>query len=367
MTSDRAADGASDGEVRLDKRKAAITVGLSLVLAGGVYALIGSVAHWGGLLHGLKRADRAWLPVLVLGELIAYVGYVLAYRDVARVHGGPTLRYWTIVRVIGIGFGAFAIGSSAGGLAVDFWALRRAGVRAHQAIRRVLALNTLEWAWLAGFAAVCGAIALALRQGDAPLGMSIAWLVVVPTCVLAAAYVSAPGRGERLSALPDSSPPGGPGVGGRLAHAWSWTWEKGRAAFAESVGGLIIVRRILAHPLRYPAGFSGYPVYWLGDLLTLYAAVRAFGRGISPELLVLAYATGYVITAVPLPAGGAGGVDASLTLTLHAVGLPLAASLLSVAVYRVFSFWLPILPALALLPTIGAVQADLRRTAEASS
>ncbi|MGH3002053.1 MAG: lysylphosphatidylglycerol synthase transmembrane domain-containing protein [Gaiellaceae bacterium] len=359
------AEGPPGGNLTFDKRRALLTVGLSLVLAGGAYALIGRVAHWGDLLDGLRRANRAWFPVLLLGEIFAYAGYVLAYRDVARVHGGPQLRYWTIIRVVAIGFGAFAVGSSAGSLAVDFWALRRAGVRTHQAVRRVLALNTLEWAWLAGFAAISGAIALGLRQAHAPLAMCIAWLVVVPACVLAAVWVSAPARGERLATSPEVGR--GAGSRSRAARAAHWLLDKGRAAFAEAVGGLLIVRRILGNPLRYPAGFVGYPVYWTGDLLTLYAAARAFGYHVAPDLLILAYATGYVITAIPLPAGGAGGVDATLTFTLHLAGLPLAVSLLSVAVYRIFSFWLPIVPAIAFLPTVGAVQNDLRETAEAHS
>lgn len=47
-----------------------------------------------------------------------------------------------------MGFGAFFAGASVGGLAVDYWALRQAGATPHGSTRRVLALNTLEWAAL---------------------------------------------------------------------------------------------------------------------------------------------------------------------------------------------------------------------------
>lgn len=270
--------------------------------------------------------------------------------------------------MVAVGFGAFVVGSAAGGLAVDFWALRRAGVRAHQAIRRVLALNTLEWAWLGGFAAVSGAVALALRRGDAPLGMSLAWLLAVPACFVAAFLVSAPERGERLARRPEEEPPEEARSGaGLLVRGSRWLWAKARVGFADAVGGLLIVREILAHPLRYPLGFGGYAVYWSGDLLTLYAGVRAFGQDLPVDLLVLAYTSGYVITALPLPAGGAGGVDAALALSLHLVGLPLASALLAVAAYRVFSFWLPIVPALALLPTVRGLKGELESVAGATA
>lgn len=44
-------------------------------------------------------------------------------------------------------------------------------------------------------------------------------------------------------------------------------------------------------------------------MLTLYGALRAFGVHPNVITMVLAYATSYVISALPLPAGGAGGIE----------------------------------------------------------
>ena len=102
-----------------------------------------------------------------------------------------------------------------------------------------------------------------------------------------------------------------------------------------------------------------------GDLLTLYAALRAFGvDDVHLAALVLAFATGYVATALPLPGGGSGGIEAALAFSLHAVGVPLAPALLAALVYRFFTFWLPILPALVLFPSIGGLDAELGRLKE---
>ena len=91
---------------------------------------------------------------------------------------------------------------------------------------------------------------------------------------------------------------------------------------AQRVGVLVV------HAGRYPLALLGFPVFWAGDVLTLYAGLRAFGVHVGLAALVLAYTTAYVVTSLPLPAGGAGGVEAGLAFSLNAVGVPLAPALL---------------------------------------
>jgi len=221
----------------------------------------------------------------------------------------------------------------------------------------VLALNTYEWAVLALFAVLAAILVLAGRGEGAPLGMTIGWLVVLPLCAFAARWVSAPRRARRLAALPHGEPPLE-----RDVRSWPrWLAHKARAAFADAVGSVVLLRHILVHPLRYPGGLVGFPLYWAGDVLALYAALRAFDARIALAPLVLAYATAYVLTALPLPAGGAGGVEAGLAFTLHAVGVELAPAILAALVYRFFTLWLPIAPALLLLPQARALARELPR------
>jgi uncharacterized membrane protein YbhN (UPF0104 family) len=56
-------------------------------------------------------------------------------------------------------------------------------------------------------------------------------------------------------------------------------------------------------------------------------------------------------------------MEVVIALTLHAVGVPLAPALLAAFLYRLFAFWLPILPALLLLPTVPQLVEDLPDTA----
>jgi len=347
-----------NGEVdlpRLRPSRVLLALVLGFGLVAGVVGLIGQIADFSRLRDALSHVDAAWLVPAVAGKLGGYAGYILAYRDVAAMRDGPRLEVWTTTRIVGIGFGAFVAGSAPGGLAVDWWALHRAGCSGHESLRRVLGFNTLQWAALATFAALAGVAALAGLASEVPPAMALAWVAVVPVCVAGGLWASAPSRIDRLARVPPTRPlerwtPGA------LAR---WAWAGLRAALADAIGGLVYVRLALRHPVRHRAGVLGYPLYWAGDLLTLYACVRAFGAELGLVALVLAYATGYVATALPLPVGGAGGVDAAFTLALTAVGLPLAEALLVSVTYRGVSFWLPILPALALLPTAPRLARDL--------
>jgi uncharacterized membrane protein YbhN (UPF0104 family) len=85
-----------------------------------------------------------------------------------------------------------------------------------------------------------------------------------------------------------------------------------------------------------------------------------FDADVSTPALILAYATGYVLTRRSLPGGGAGVVEVLMTFALVWVGIPFAPALLGVLVYRLFNFWLPIVPALAVLPTVKHLYHDFR-------
>jgi uncharacterized protein (TIRG00374 family) len=296
--------------------------------------LIGELASFDKMLKALQRANKPWFVVCLGGELLAYAGYIAAYRDFARVDGGPKLPLWTVMRVVAVGFGAFVAGSSAGTLGVDYWALHKAGDPPHRAVRRVLALNTLEWAVLA-LAAMLAAIGVLVGGGTAPIEMTLAWLVILPTCVLLALWFTSPFRIDRFTNVPE-----------RERHrVVRWL----RLALADALGGVVMVRHVVAHPRRYPLALLGFPAYWAGDILCVWAALRAFDVHVALTPLVLAYTTAYVVTSLPLPAGGAGGVEAGLAFSLQSVGVALAPALLATLVYRFFTLWLPIgIAALAL-------------------
>jgi uncharacterized membrane protein YbhN (UPF0104 family) len=315
----------------------AFTVGvLAIALVLGVAIAIGKAASYGRLLHELRNAETPWLALCLAGEVVRYGGYLVVYRAVARAQGGPVLRFGTALRVVAAGFGILIVATGAGALAVDYWALRRAGASPHEALARVLGLNTLEWAVLGVAATAAAAALLAGVPPGAPAGATLPWVAVVPACVAAAIWVTSP---RRVGGLSDET------RGGRV-----------RRLLAAAVRGVALIRPLLSRP---SAALAGALAYWAGDIVCLWAGMRAFGVHLGPAAIVLAYATGYVVAALPLPAGGAGGVDAAMTYALTLVGVPLAPALLGTLAYRLFNFWLPVVPALAVLPSMRRLAREL--------
>ena len=150
---------------------------------------------------------------------------------------------------------------------------QKAGDEPHRAARRVLALNTLEWGVLATLACAAARRCCSPARWHAPVEMELAWLVIVPVCVAAAAWVSSPVRAERFTALPGSADPltRDPGT-------WVPRLRRGaRIAFADAIGGVVLVRHVLrqsarATRTRSPASPSSGPA----TSSTMYAALRAF-------------------------------------------------------------------------------------------
>jgi uncharacterized membrane protein YbhN (UPF0104 family) len=186
----------------------------------------------------------------------------------------------------------------------------------------------------------------------APVAMVVGWIVVVPLCAGAALWLSSISRVHRLVQREPRQTPPATGPLTRVAL-------KVRQAFVDAIAGVLLVRHLLSHPVRYRGAAIGYPIYWAGEMLTLYAAVRAFGTTVPVVALVLAYTTSFVISALPLPAGGAGGVEAAVAFALNGIGVALGPALLSVFLFRIVTFWLPVLPALLLLPGLRSLNASL--------
>jgi uncharacterized membrane protein YbhN (UPF0104 family) len=193
--------------------------------------------------------------------------------------------------------------------------------------------------------------------------MVLAWLILVPLCIVAAACVSSPRRSDRLTSLARERV-----RVTRDPHTWlPWIWHGGRAVVSASIGGVVIVRHLLTEWRTHLGGVLGFAVFWAGDIITLYAALRAFDVHPAVPALVLAYSTAYVVTMLPLPAGGSGGIEAGLAFSLNAVGIPLAQALVATLVYRFFTLWLPILPAALAATQVRALDRELPLISRAST
>jgi uncharacterized membrane protein YbhN (UPF0104 family) len=307
------------------------TVAISVSLA--------AYAGWARVDHVVySRHAWAWLLGCLLAEVVAYLGYVLTIRDIARVDGGPDMDVSVSAKTVVAGFGVFAATRGSGGFAVDYWALRKEGASRRDAFWRVLALGFLEFTTLSVVALVASAALFLRLDGHASASATLPSLLVIP-CIALAVWATSPKRARRLS-----------------------TRQPGQTRVRRTVGDWIAgarkARVLLSSPREHGLGVLGMTVYWAGDIACLWAALMLVGGPrMTASALVVAYSGGYVLSRRSLPAGGAGVVEAALTFALVGMGAPFAPALVAVLIYRLFNFWLPIVPALALMPTIR----DLRQ------
>ncbi len=315
------------------KHKLAGLIVVAAALALGASLGLAWTAGFPAIAKLLVFPHWPWLAAALAGETVAYLGYVVAYREVAQVEHGAELELPRAAALVATGFGVFVV---AGGFSLDAEALRRAGLGEGAARARVLALGALEYAVLAPAACIAALLVLLDRQG-VDFGLTLPWLIAVPLGFLALL----PGL-QLLSRL-------------RGPRGW-------RLRVAHALDAVGVVLGLLRRPVPHGLAFAGIALYWAGDIFCLWACLHAFFASSPPaSQLVLGYATGYALTRRTLPLGGAGVVEALLPFSLGWVGIALGPAVLAVVAYRVLNLWLPIVPALAGIPTLRRLSRQDRR------
>lgn len=265
----------------------------------------------------LRTPSWEWFPIALAGEVAAYVGYTLAYREVAGVHPAPRLPVRDALAVVAAGFGIFI---ARGGFAADYEVLRGHCESEADARKRVLGLGMLEYMVLAPVTCIAACILL-LHGSTISSGFTIPWAVGVPAGFLLALVL--------------------------LSHRKRFSPERGwRGHVALGLDALAILHWLARRPRRGIAAGLGMSIYWVGDAFCLWACLYGFlGRPLPVLPFIIGYATGYALSRRTLPLAGAGVVEALLPFALLWVSLPLAAGMLSVLAYRFFNLWLPLVPA----------------------
>jgi uncharacterized protein (TIRG00374 family) len=104
------------------------------------------------------------------------------------------------------------------------------------------------------------------------------------------------------------------------------------------------LRQALRDPARLSLSFLGSLLLNLGYIAALFASVRAFDYPVPFAVAGAVYLIGgTVASAAPTP-GGVGAVEAALIAGLTATGVPTEQAVPAVLVYRIATFWLPVLP-----------------------
>ena len=290
---------------------------IGATLACAALAGVAWAAGFGAVGELLVSPQWRWFPIALGGEVAAYVGYTLAFREIAGSLPASRLRLRDTLALVSSGFGVFI---ARGGFRADYEALQERCEDDADARVRVLGLSALEYAVLAPVTCVVACILL-LHRSTISSGFTLPWAVGVPAGLLFAALV--------------------------LWRRTRFTGRDGwRGGVANGIEALDILIGLARRPLRGFVAVLGMALYWAGDAFCLWACLHGFlGHALPVSALIVGYATGYALSRRTLPLAGAGVVEALLPFALLWVSFPLAAAMLAVLAYRFFNLWLPLLPA----------------------
>ena len=301
----------------LRRRPSALVLSALAIIAAIVAVIVVAAVSGVSIDRIFEHFHPEWLVPLAIAGTVGLLPYVLAYRQMTVVAGLQPPSLPLIVAVVLSGFGPFVLG---GGFRLDQATLMKVYGDRQTARVQVVALIALEWAVLAPLASV-SAIVLLIEGADVMGSLLWPWALCVPAGFALGLWLTHPGRDLRL--LRRFGP------------------------IAAALDGIGMLHRLIATPGRTMPAWLSMAMYWAAEIVALYAALRMFGVHLDPARLVLAYATGYMVTRRSLPLAGAAITEVLLTFALHWVGVPLGPALAAVVSYRVFNLILVSAPSLA--------------------
>ena len=294
------------------RHRRAVTVVVVVVSVLTCLAL-SAMAGWHATSARLAHLSWWFVPVILIAHVAAYASYVVAHHHVVNRSRSTPVGWRRGAYVVVLGFGAWLIG---GGFAVDRYALQWHGSTSTDASISAIALGALELALLAPAAWLCAL--LLLGAAGIPQSATVPWVIGVPLGLALAIALAV--HGSHARALEDAT------------------------GFARARGvltvGLAAALALLRRPGRGPVAAAAIAAYWAADITALWAALQFVATSISLSRLILAYATGYLLTRRTLPFAGAVITEALMAVSLVWVGVPLATAALAVLVYRLSDFTL---------------------------
>ena len=253
--------------------------------------------------------------------------------------GGDALRLTWIetyeINMAGVAATLLFSAGGAGGIALTYWALRKAGMGRRDVARRMVAFITLHYAFYPIALIVFGVL---LRTGVLN-GKHSVELTIIPAAVAGVLLV----LGVLIALIPAD-------VEQRLApYAHG---EQSAAAFVESVAkvpatvgeGFRFAIGLFAHPSRGGLAVLGAAGFWAASIGVLWASFHAFGVHVPLAVVVQGFFLGMVANLFPLAPAGVGAVDAGMIGAFVLFGIPEETVFPAILIFRLVAFWMPIPP-----------------------
>jgi uncharacterized protein (TIRG00374 family) len=315
------------------RRRVAQTLLVVLLLLIGIYFLFPKLVGLGDALSKLGEADASWIAVAIGFNVVAVATYIALFKAVV---GGDVLRLsWAEtyeINMAGVAATLLFSAAGAGGIALTYWALRKAGMRRRDVGRRMVAFLALHYIFYPVALIVFGVL---LRTGVMP-GKHSVELTVIPAAVAGALLV----LGLLLALIPsDLSRRVAAHARGERAQTFAANVAKVPAIAAE---GFRFALGLFAHPSRGGLAVIGAAGFWAANIGILWASFQAFGVEVPLAVVVQGFFLGMVANLFPLAPAGVGAVDAGMIGAFVLFGIPEETVFPAILVYRLVAFWLPI-------------------------
>jgi uncharacterized membrane protein YbhN (UPF0104 family) len=285
------------------------TVVSIVALIVAAYLLVGQLGSV-DLATVFTSARWGWIPFVLLASAGTYVGAALSLTGFVR----EKLSFVRTVLVqLAASFVGFVTPPSVGGLAINIRYLRAARLGATAAATSVGAsqvINAVVHAvLLIAFAAATGAAS--------PTSLPIpGWVFIAVGLLAVVALVALTVPGPRRWALARALPPlreAAPRLLGLL---------RSPAKLAEALAGTLLLNACY--------------------IAALWFSVHAFAGDLNLAAIAVVYLGGAAVASVAPTPGGLGAVEVALSTGLAAAGMPGAAALSAVLLFRIATFWLPV-------------------------
>jgi uncharacterized membrane protein YbhN (UPF0104 family)/tRNA A-37 threonylcarbamoyl transferase component Bud32 len=284
------------------------------VIAGmlGAYLLLSQLGNV-DVVSLASNADWRWFGVGVAGSALSYLA--AAFMLIGFVPERLRLSRTVLVQVAA-SFVKLVAPAAVGGIAVNTRYLQKAGVPAGQAAASVGASQITGMGCHVLLILLFGYVTGSDTSGPS-LPPSRAIIIALLAAAVLAIAVFAVGPVRRLIT------------------------SRTRSLFAGVVPRLLDV---LQSPKKIATGLGGTLMLTAAFVLCLDASIRAFGGSLSLATVAVVFLTGNALgSAAPTP-GGLGAVEGALSLGLTLAGLPAGTATSAVLMFRLLTFWLPVLP-----------------------
>jgi uncharacterized protein (TIRG00374 family) len=306
-----------------------------VILLVGIYFLFPKLVGLGDALGKLGDADPLWIGIAVLFSIASYATYIALFKAVV---GGDALRLtWGEtyeINMAGVAATLLFSAGGAGGVALTYWALRKAGMQRREVARRMVAFVGLHYAFYPLALIVFG---LLLRTGVLS-GANSVELTIIPAAVAGLLLVF----GVLVTLIPSD-------LEARLmphAHgAHTRSFVEWAARVPETAGdGFRFALRLFTHPRQGGLAVLGAAGFWAFSIGVLWASFHSLGIHVPLAVVVQGFFLGMVANLFPLAPAGVGAVDAGMIGAFVLFGLPEETVFPAILIFRLVSFWMPIPP-----------------------